>query len=190
MTKPLKPIKLTIKDIKGIVGDSGPVVQAGEEETVIPDDELADILAKAKADYEHLCRALELHPVPLDIYCPSKKSDEKTLLGTQIKNFTPGFNPKAIILPIVPGTINHTKEQAFPFPPSTWDSIRPEWPRWRLDLWHETLHQIENDVLNSWDGSNEKHGESYMRAIDYAVSKIRTLKLITHRDLRLLALNA
>ena len=73
------------------------------------------------------------------------------------------------------------------FPPVSWDKMNPGWPRWRLDLWHEVLHQVEHDIFDSWEGG-EEHGESYMRAIQYAVTKLNALKALTERDLRVLAL--
>jgi hypothetical protein len=188
MPKPLKPIKVTIDDLKGIVGDNHQLVQAGDEETILAEEELADILANAKIDYEHLCPALGLQPVPLDVFCPSGKSEATTLMGTPIKNFTPGFSSKTVVLPIIPGTFSHVKGQGFSFPPSTWDLMHPEWPRWRLDLWHETLHQVENDIFKTWDGSKKEHGRSYMQAIEYAASRLSPLKHITTEQLRMLAL--
>jgi len=36
-------------------------------------------------------------------------------------------------------------------PPSTWTKWSPDWPAWRIDLWHEVAHQYSDVVLGRWD---------------------------------------
>jgi hypothetical protein len=41
-----------------------------------------------------------------------------------------------------------------------------EWPAWRIELWHEVVHQVEDQILDEWS-PGPKHGESWTDAIEY-----------------------
>lgn len=45
------------------------------------------------------------------------------------------------------------------------------WPKWRTDLWHEVIHQYENQVLHRWQGGNV-HGASWHLATDELAAKL------------------
>jgi len=46
------------------------------------------------------------------------------------------------------------------FPPQQWNDSDPgqwdEWPQWRIDLWHETVHQVEHRVFGHYDTEKNK----------------------------------
>lgn len=99
-------------------------------------------------------------------------------------------NRELIALPIDLYTQSNRTRETFVFPPTGWDRMENCWPEWRLNLWHEVLHQVEVEILKVWDGSKETHDESYKDAIKYAAAKISTVKTITPEQLRMLTLGA
>ncbi len=185
-------MKITIHDLKELVGESKPLetgVQL-EENPSSRLNELEAIRSIVNTDYDNLTGVFGIKRVPVDVYFPSDSSKDRTSLGTPESNFTPLYNGELIALPIVLDTQSNGIGTALQFPPAGWDTMRSEWPRWRLDLWHEVLHQVEKDILGTWDGTKETHDDSYMDAIEYAVSKISKAKPITTEQLRKLTLGA
>src|SRR6266571_2720646 len=168
-----KPTKLPKNEIRRILGETTPFTPQSEVEAeeVLSNHEFESVKDAANSDYKHLCQLLGLSPVPIDVFLPSKESTNRTPLGTPMNNFTPLYDSEKVVLPVVAGASGQMVSDNLAFPPVSWDKMNPGWPRWRLDLWHEVLHQVEHDIFDSWEGG-EEHGESYMRAIQYAVTKL------------------
>jgi len=186
-----KLTKLSDSEIQRILGETTPFAPQMEVEVeeTLSNEEFGSVIDAAKSDYEHLCHLFGLRPVPLDVFLPSRVLTNRTPLGTPVNNFTPLYDTQKVVLPIVVGASSKMVFDTLVFPPVSWDTMNPEWPRWRLDLWHEVVHQVEKDIFDSWEGG-EKHGESYMRAIKYAVQKLNDVKPIAFEDLRKLTLGA
>jgi len=117
-------------------------------------------------EYYHLCKKLDLNPLPLDIYIVNLKSTENTQLGTSYNNATPLYTRKLLVLPVFRGDLEVLYDQTHTFPPMTWDKIHPvEWPIWRIELWHEICHQVEDQLIGEWKSGNS-HGKSWQKAIE------------------------
>jgi hypothetical protein len=142
-----------------------------------------------ESDYQSLCRVIGIKPVPLDVYEFSANSEERTPLGTPLKNATPLYDSRIVVIPVVPEMVEEYAAAPAKFPPNSWDKFSKAWPQWRIELWHEVLHQIEHHVLNAWkDG--EHHGESYKHAIEIAANKLSSIADVTPEKLRKIALGA
>jgi len=108
-----------------------------------------------RAEYQRLCNVLGLTPVPLDIYIyvsnPDTDAETATAFGTSLRNATPCYSgtKRIIILPMCDG--DEHPERLPPFPPFTWLKHDDAWPVWRIELWHEVVHQVSNDLLSSWN---------------------------------------
>ena len=142
-------------------------------------------------DYEKLVAAFGLTPVPLDVYSYSESPDAKTRLGTPVANCTPLYDLYKIVLPLHPSTVRDEGIADMQYPLSCWDMFSPAWPKWRMDLWHEVLHQVEDQIYDTWEGG-EIHGPSYMRAIVYAAARLKPIcvrdAVVTPAQLRVLML--
>lgn len=121
-----------------------------------------------EAEYDRLCAALGLTPVPLDIYPVNERapSTVRTPHGTPLANSTPGYRRGLMLLPSYPDQVEEWSE-APEFPPELpWDKGASHWPIWRIELWHETCHQIQDIRLGHWnpqDGRNG-HGPGWQEA--------------------------
>jgi len=128
-------------------------------------------------EYELLCKKLELAPIKLDIYRYNTNSNETTSLGTSILNATPLFTPDLIVLPQDQETdlSNHTLN----FPPANWCKFNElEWPQWRIELWHEVVHQVEYQIIEEWIAGVEQK-DAWEKAIAYVADKFS----VSSRDL-------
>jgi hypothetical protein len=184
-----KLTKLSPSEIKSILRETTPFTPEREVvvDEVLSNQEIETVRTAAQSDYENLCGLFGLSPVPVDVFSPSKQSTDRTPHGTPVNNFTPLYDTEKVVLPIVVGASGKMVLDNFVFPPVSWDKMSPEWPRWRLDLWHEVLHQVEHDILKTWTGG-EVHGESYMKAIRAAVERLNPVKAINEEELKRLVL--
>jgi hypothetical protein len=151
-------------------------------------------VAIIKAEYTQLCHVLGLREVPLDIYHPQGVDDDgdaTTSLGLDARVTDAAYSGvrKLLLLPLCP---NDLPEELPDFPPATWE--KPYWQAWRIDLWHEVVHQVSDEVLNALkpnepgytraDGSMSQpgHGEGFKKALEYVAAKVgtdrRTLELL------------
>lgn len=110
-----------------------------------------DIRAPIDAEYAFLCDRLGLMPVPLDVFYPDPTAPMKQLtpLGSEVKiaDARYGGTPRILVLPIGDGDEAPTLMP----PPTTWDRFDPQWPTWRLELWHEVIHQHSDQIGHAWD---------------------------------------
>jgi hypothetical protein len=143
---------------------------------------LLEYVDLVQGDYVRLIGVLGMEPVPLDIYEPViGKTNDITSYGTNRQNATPGYDgrKKLIVLPYC-GDDLPTFEREVPFPPAKLQQHL--WPIWRIDLWHEGIHQL-SDVLDRWDPhepprrkangrlSEVGHGVGWFEAMKAAASK-------------------
>lgn len=127
-----------------------------------------------QGDYQRLCQIAVLKPVPLDIYEIVESSQELTPHG-MVKSYPyAGYDKKVIYLPFHDAELEMFLETPPPFlpGPNQWDMrFNHVWPKWRTDLWHEVIHQYEDQVLHLWKGDNS-HGESWRLATDEVAARL------------------
>lgn len=118
-----------------------------------------------RKEYQNLCEQLDLDPIPLDVYEYEAGSDEETELGTPKRNSAAGYSQEKLVLPLTDEAMPSTRDPSFP--PRTWKRMDPvEWPIWRIELWHEVVHQVEDQKLDNWSPGHE-HDDSWSEAIGY-----------------------
>ena len=144
-------------------------------------------VAIIEAEYTRLCHVFGLREVPLDIYeaDPDSEVEERTPFGTDRRNTDPAYSgtKKLLVLPILAADQPTTLP---PFPPETWTKL--DWKSWQLELWHEVIHQISDEVFGAWDPNEPGytrdngtpsltgHGVGFRRALDYAAAKLGTTR--------------
>lgn len=175
--KRLEFLKRLIPDTaeRRIPDDSGPPLD---------EKEVTHMRGIVTADYLSWVKALEMEPVPLDVYGYCRTSDAKTQHGTSVTNGTPGYNGSIIVMPLWP---KPTREQGMDlpaFPPESWEEKPPTWPEWRTNLLHELVHQLEHRVLNIWTGEENPH--TYYKALVEAAVRLSLIKKVTLDELRML----
>lgn len=144
---------------------------------------LAELVVRA--EYQRLCNYLGLVPVPLDVYvCNAEDSSGSTTsLGTLIANCDPLYSgtKRLMVLPFTDASDQWPV--ALPaFPPPSW--LKHEWPVWRIELWHEVVHQVSNDLLAGWNPtetprqrpngtrSQTGHGLGWFKGVQHFASKL------------------
>ena len=175
MDTPRKPVKVSLDLLKSMV-EARTKEERGivEPEAPLNDSEVERLRQIVTDDYEKLVATFGLSSVLLDVYSYSELANARTPLGTAFTNCTPLYDLYKIVLPLHPSTIREEGIADMPFPPTCWDMFSPTWPKWRMDLWHEVLHQVEDQIYDTWEGG-EIHGPSYMRVIVYAAAKLKSL---------------
>lgn len=139
-----------------------------------------------RAEYARLCNCLGLLPIPLDVYVsdPDAGQDVKTPLGSPLVNAEPCYSgtKRLMVLPLCDG--NDWPAQMPAFPPTDWSKHASDWPIWRIELWHEVVHQVSNDVLRAWDPkepgrkrpdgstSQQGHGVGWFKGVCYVAARI------------------
>jgi hypothetical protein len=117
-----------------------------------------------RSEYSNLCKALSLQQVDTDIYIVQPNSKQTTQFGTSLMNDTPQYGPGLLILPLMRADLEACPEQSPAFPPTVWNKHHLyEWPVWRIELWHEVCHQVEDQVFHKLNSQN-KHGETWRKA--------------------------
>jgi len=105
-----------------------------------------------RGEYERLREKLGLQAVPLDIYQADENAaaEEATPLGSPLRNATPCYSgcKRIMILPLCDG--DDWPSHDLDFPPAEWSKYGVEWPMWRIELWHEFVHQVSDDVHRGW----------------------------------------
>jgi hypothetical protein len=105
-------------------------------------------------EYEQLCGALGLMPLWLDVYLVDESPSTAELpirdSGIDPRNTDACYSGsrRVLVMPICSGDIEIVTA---PAPPRTWTKWSPDWPAWRIDLWHEVVHQYSHVVLGRWD---------------------------------------
>lgn len=118
-----------------------------------------------QAEYQRLCNFFGLIPVPLDVYiCDTENTQDFTALGFPIAQGAAAYSGtrRLMAVPLAPG--DPLPSTIPDFPPRVWNTRSDEWPTWRLDVWHEVVHQVSNDILKAWDlkepGRSRERGRS------------------------------
>lgn len=120
-------------------------------------------MQEARNEYSLLCEIFSQKPIILDIYKYNENSDGMTLFETPLNNITPGYSKEKIILPLDPGELQSYYGELPPYPPKHWEKLYLDWPNWRIELWHEFCHQIEDQTLELWKPGNDDP-ETYIKA--------------------------
>lgn len=138
---------------------------------------LTELQALIGREYENLVSALGLNALPLDIYEVDENGAGRTTAhGTDVRNDTPGYSPALVVLPQLDGDLAAWTAIQPPFPPgSNWDRHRDEWPTWRTDLWHEVVHQYQEQIVENWDPKDGSggHTKGWPDALDAVANKFQ-----------------
>jgi hypothetical protein len=99
-----------------------------------------------RSEYAALCRLLSLSAVTLDIYDFVEGSTATTIAGSQIGDPNARYSAqrKLLALPICEADDLPSEETAFP--PTEWHKASTQWPAWRIELWHEVVHQQSDEL--------------------------------------------
>lgn len=138
-----------------------------------------------RAEYQRLCNYLGLVPVPLDVYvCNAEDSSGSTTsLGIHIANCDPLYSGTKRLMALPFTDASDQWPVALPaFPPHSW--LKHEWPVWRIELWHEVVHQVSNDLLAGWNPteaprqrpngtrSQTGHGLGWFKGVQHFAAKL------------------
>lgn len=130
------------------------------------------------AEYTVLCAALGITPVTLDVFEVDDDPTSTSLSqhGNRLSDGNARYSAskKVLVLPLCDGDPKPTGPVSFP--PSGLSKWSAEWPSWRIDLWHEVVHQVADHlgVHNPHepgrpraDGSksDEGHGAGFWQAM-------------------------
>ena|SRR6185437_5871704 len=143
--------------------------------------------ATIMAEYDRLCGALGIGKVALDVYLANDAADPvggRSAAGVDLRHTDPCYSGhrRVLVIPLLLGDLEHVK--TLQFPPIAWDKMSAEWPPWRIELWHEVIHQYSDLVLGMWDSkepgrrredrslSTTGHGAGWKAAIDEVASKL------------------
>lgn len=112
-------------------------------------------------EYDILAARFKLSPIPRDVYeVDDSGTGGVTAHGTDKRNATPGYTPTHIVLPEEPGDLSAWSPVQPAFPPTNFDRHTNDWPAWRTDLWHEVVHQYQDQILKSWDPNDGGYGHA------------------------------
>jgi hypothetical protein len=134
-----------------------------------------------RAEYRRLCALLGLPEVTLDVYeyLEGAPPSQMTPLGTPLCRFDPGYSSTRKLLAL-PQVVDDLPDNLPEFPPTDWRKLI--WPPWRIELWHEVIHQL-SDHLGVLDiqepgrvrfdetQSSKGHGEGWRIAIQRAAER-------------------
>jgi hypothetical protein len=126
--------------------------------------------ALIEGEYANLVTALGMRRLPLDIYVAIEDTEDVTSRatshGTDMHNGTPAYGRLGILLPLLNGDLGMWGADKPEFPPRVWDRHTDEWPMWRTELWHEVVHQYQDEILHKWDRTDrDGHGIGWTEAI-------------------------
>ena len=81
-----------------------------------------------------------------------------------------GGLPREILFPMTENDLSVIAEDAKATDRFPIEWCREAWDFWRLALWHEVVHQVQDEVLQAWNPGDGHSGHSepgWSRAIDY-----------------------
>jgi hypothetical protein len=140
-----------------------------------------------RAEYQRLCNCLGLIPVPLDVYVcdDSTQPSTTTPLGFHVANCDPLYSGTKRLMAVPLTDAEDSWPVTLPsFPPLALLKQSDEWPAWRIELWHEVVHQVSNDVLAAWDPreaprlrpnttpSQSGHGQGWFSGVEHVAKKL------------------
>ena len=114
-------------------------------------------------EYGRLCQILGLKPVVLDVFRIIDGSSEATPAGSMTRGRADAAYGKGFVVIPVDGLPIEVKA----FPPRDWRLFGDEWPSWRVDVWHEVVHQVQDQrfgMLRRDDG-REGHANGWPEAL-------------------------
>ena len=120
-------------------------------------------------EYGRLCQILGLKPVVLDVFRIIDGSSEATPAGSMTRGRADAAYGKGFVVIPVDGLPIEVKA----FPPRDWRRFGDEWPSWRVDVWHEVVHQVQEQQLGALDrGDGTKgHSRGWSEAVAAVASK-------------------
>jgi hypothetical protein len=144
-----------------------------------------DKQATIRTEYRRLCDLLEIREATLDIYeaDEAQPADQATPYGTPLLNQTPLYNATKKLL-VLPQLDMQEGAQLPGFPPNDWGKANwSVWPMWRIELWHETIHQLADSlavhdpaepprIREDGTQSSTGHGEGWWTAIEEAARRL------------------
>jgi len=99
-------------------------------------------------EYTSLCAALGLSPVTFDLFEVDDDPTSTALSqhGNRLSDGNARYSAskKVLVLPVCEG--DPKPPAPVPFPPTGVSKWSSEWPSWRIDLWHETVHQMADHL--------------------------------------------
>lgn len=138
-----------------------------------------------RREYEKLCVLVGMDAVPLDLYTYSPETPGRTTEhGTSFANGDPAYSGtlRLIVLPVDRDPERQLDDTGFP--PTDFHKNGNCWPSWRIELWHEVVHQVSDTVFGKWnpkepgrvrpDGtlSERGHGEGWYVGLEYLATKV------------------
>lgn len=119
-------------------------------------------------EYAWLCAKLGLAPVPV-------RFEHDDDLGTAPRY---GGTPREIVIPVsshdrsvISGA--HVTQAGDPpeWDPHGRDGGYHYWAEWRTTIWHEVGHQVDDQVLKTWD-PKDPHGASWTNSMTWMAGKL------------------
>jgi hypothetical protein len=106
-----------------------------------------------RAEYQRLCNYLGLTPTPLEVYvCDVNASaSDTTPLGISVSNCAALYSGTKRLMALPLAEADDWPTILPDFPPPDLNKHSENWPTWRIELWHEVVHQVSNDLLTAWD---------------------------------------
>jgi hypothetical protein len=114
-----------------------------------------------RQDYEQLCQAAGLTPVPLEIVQIVEGTEQINTHRDRLHYPHAGYDQHVIHLPFHEVELDMFPDTPAPFTPpqNHWDPLFGQtWPKWRIDLWHEAIHQYVDQALHQWTPGNRHDG--------------------------------
>ncbi len=130
--------------------------------------DFAQFKALLKQEYEWLCAALELTPVTLEVIASPDSGWPRY-----------GGDPRRIEIAVSDNDLSvvHAATATQNGPP-TWDEKSYEgyhyWQEWRSSLWHEVVHQVQDQRGFGWnpmDGKNG-HAHGWQTAVEWVADRL------------------
>jgi hypothetical protein len=95
-----------------------------------------------------------------------------------------GGTPRKIILPFSEHDLSviYDKSVTPPAGPPTWEEGNrvgwSYWKRWRSDLWHEVIHQVQDQKNFGWDTGDGRNGHAngWQPAIEWAAKQLECVR--------------
>lgn len=141
--------------------------------------------AAIRVEYRRLCGIFGLSQIALDVYVCDESSTATTSLGFPLANCDPLYSgtKNQIALPLT-SAMDQWPTVVPTFPPASLAKVADEWPVWRIELWHEVVHQVSNDICKAWNPkepprvrtngsrSTTGHGAGWFAGIQHAAAKL------------------
>lgn len=140
-----------------------------------PEERIQRLREIVTQEYATLCGRLDLRQLEWDIFIARPRSTELTALGTPLGHATASYFHRGrqyMIMSYFTEDLMALPVDALAFPPALWERAQRDhdtiWPDWRLSLWEETIHQLQDQRFNAIE---DGHGEGWLRAVAFAADR-------------------